>query len=597
MSDGYYKDTVLLVDKKMEFNRPQDVELATRVGVASSLHHTLQSTTAPTDGSAGQVKFNRNFSNGNVDSTPRVRFSGNATIDNLSNAIGDATSLVNLIGLKSYALNSHFSNMESTLNGSKITSKPHQMVECHKKSCDLGKAVLITDTPAVPILNSYAAANLNNTLREGADTIGSNSSNGFGNHYTVTSLNVQAGTVADSKKVTFSFVIEAVPMGSPFQFNENNPVPLRNLDNFELDISVKQIGTDFFALDASLLKAGTQPVISVTGVKWELLVHEFTSALPIDIPDKIVWDNKEVKLLKSQAFTPAGGGDVFTSESFILDSVPNALYIIPEVTRPDDSAKLTLPKYYSGIQKFELNVGTLSNIFQNLTEKQLYEMYLKNGGNQRYSSWAGTQMGFGAPLFGNGGLMIVRPDDVPKADQVNFMTHSNEKYTCNFTMQLSSAEPMTVNVYAVYDQLVLYNKDDMNGYSFSRPKVSGKDLSMSSVLFTNDTSRMNQIVGGFSLGDLFTGAKNVITHPFTRQGVKWLRNNAPGVKHYARDHTHWGRLFNSFGYGQMQGGELLRIGQGNTGGATKTSTKTKKSKTKGGRATSDRDLQRELDNM
>lgn len=591
MSDGYYKNTVLLVDKKMEFNKPSDVELATRVGVASSLHHKLEASTAPIDGSGGQVKFNRNFSNGNVDSVPRVRLTADVEIDKLANAV-TVNGLNNKIGLKSYALNSHFSNMETTLNGTKITAKPSEMVEVHKKTCDLGKGLLITDTPAVPTANSYTSSNINDTLKDGANTIGSSSSNGFGNHYVISGLAVSAGSIADSKKVNFSLQLETVPMGAPWQFNEDNPVPLRNLDTFELDITVDKIGTDFFALTPNQLKLGEQPVVTLSNVKYELLVHEYTSALPIDIPDKIVWDNKEVKELKAQDVPAGVAGREVSSDSFILDSVPNALYIVPEVVRSDDRAKISQPKYYSGIQKFELNVGSLSNIFTGLTEKQLYEMYLKNGGNQRYSAWAGLQMGFGAtPIFGNGGLMVIRPDDVPKADQVNFMTHSNEKYTCNFKMNVSSTEALKVRIFAVYDQLVMYNKGDMNGYSVSRPKVSGKDLSMSGVLFTNDSSRMNQVYGGLSLGDIITGARNVITHPFTRMGVRWLRNNAPGIKHYARDHTNWGRLFRSFGYGSMKGGELLRIGQGETGGNV---TKTKKTKIKGGRVASDEELRREL---
>jgi len=101
------------------------------------------------------------------------------------------------------------------------------------------------------------------------------------------------------------------------------------------------IGTtgDFLALDTENAQATT--TVECLSSVYKLLVHTWNPSLNIDIPKTIVWNSPEVTQLSSvskilkKVLTPPEN-NIISSGSFVLNSVPTALFIYAKRVRASD---------------------------------------------------------------------------------------------------------------------------------------------------------------------------------------------------------------------------------------------------------------------
>ena len=221
-----------------------------------------------------------------------------------------------------------------------------------------------------------------------------------------------------------------------------------------------------------------------------------------------------------------------------------------------------------------------TGIFKSYTTHQLYDMATKNGYNERYSKWAMQTMGI--DKLGAGSFMILKPDDFPASDQQSFISHSNVSQSMVFRLQLQGHELVnqdyTLHLLAMYDDLILYNEANEGLYSSERPIISPEKLSSSSVVYEDNKSQNNHIVGGSWASSLWNGLqymKNLLTSPQARMISKSVRNS--GALPWAADGSMVGNAASAFGYGKEQkkapkktpktkkGGEIFDIGKGKGG--------------------------------
>jgi len=202
-------------------------------------------------------------------------------------------------------------------------------------------------------------------------------------------------------------------------------------------------------------------------------------------------------------------------------------------------------------------------------------MSCKNGYNERYAKWAQQEVGNG--VFGAGSIVIIKPSDIPASSAQMFVSHANKSFTMEIRTQCTvpANGNYTLNVMAYYDDLVLYNEGANGKYESARPLLRGEDLASAPVVFQDNTSQMNHVVGG----NWFSNVANKVWSGLTwlgdvlkSQGAKDLSRGVrnSGVIPALQDGSPFGELASAFGYGKKpakkratkKGGELLTIGKG-----------------------------------
>ena len=309
----------------------------------------------------------------------------------------------------------------------------------------------------------------------------------------------------------------------------------------------------------------------------------------MDIPKTIVWNSPEVSQLasKSQVLNVAEATNI-KSNSFVLNSVPTAIFIYAKRVRPDDGLCYGEPDQYASIEKLSINTAQKTGIFNNFNQHQLYEMSVKNGYNERYAKFAQQEVAGSVTagevttrFYGAGSVIIIKPSDIPAASQQSFISHANKTFTMDVTAEckVPSNGKYTLNVVAYYDDLVLYNEGENGKYESARPLLRGEDLASAPVVFQDNTAQMNHVVGG----NWFSNVANKVWSGITwlgdvlkSQGAKDLSRSVrnSGVIPQMADGAPFGDLASAFGYGKKpskkratkkstkKGGELLTIGKG-----------------------------------
>ena len=540
----------------------------------------------PTNGEAGTIRFNYTFPDGNVESVPKIQADYDLQLTGTT-GLTSVGSLYGALGLRQYALNRHFQNARVEMNGHEITSRPAEIVECLVNSQSLTQLSMLSDAPAGSLSNTYSSTFINSTIRQGANTIDAVSSNGIGNNWDLKEIIKNA-----NNNFTIKIRYTEAVIAQPFQYQERNPVPFRNLRDFKLDLDMTSIlGTtgDFLGIDSAHVIAGTS--VACSNADYRLLVHTWNPSLAMDIPKTIVWNSPEVSQLASttkslQVVLPEGGNNIIESGSFVLNSVPTALFIYAKRARPSNGSCYGEPDQYASIQKLSIDTAQKTGIFNNYTQHQLYEMSCKNGYNERYSKFSGQVLGTisdGATppvfknYFGAGSVIIIKPNDIPAASQQSFISHANKTFTMTVSADCKCPADgsYTLNVMAYYDDLVLYNEGENGKYESARPLLKGEDLASATVVFQDNTAQMNHVVGG----NWFSNVANKVWSGITwlgdvlkSQGAKDLSRSVrnSGVIPQMADGAPFGDLASAFGYGKKpakkratkKGGELLTIGKG-----------------------------------
>ena len=231
----YYKSIAIVADSSEKFKTPDDVVLGARMSNSESIRRVIDASSGPSNGLAGVIKFNYTFPDGNVDSVPKIRTELTLQITGTT-GLTTVAQLYGKIGLRQYALNRHFQNARVEMNGHEINSRPAQIVECLVNSQSLSQLMMLSDAPAGNLVTRYQDTFINNSLREGANTIDTVSSNGLGNNWDVESI-----TRNGDNDFTIKLIYTEAVIAQPFQYQERNPVPFRNLRDFKLDLDMTSL--------------------------------------------------------------------------------------------------------------------------------------------------------------------------------------------------------------------------------------------------------------------------------------------------------------------------------------------------------------------
>ena len=340
----YYNSVAIVADSSEKFKIPSDVVLGARMSNNESIRREIVASSAPDQGKAGVIRFNYTFPDGNVSSVPLIQADLTMRITG-TQGLATVNELYGALGLRQFALNRHFTNARVEMNGHEMTSRPAQTVECLVNSQSLSQLMMLSDAPAGNLMTSYNNTYINSSLRSGANTIDTVSSNGLGNSWDIISI-TQPNNGADPPVFTandFTIVLrytEAV-IAQPFQYQERNPVPFRNLRDFKLDLdmtSIVETVGDFLAVNTTNGTENMTVSIPEEGASFKLLVHTWNPSLSLDIPKTIVWNSPEVTQLASASLslTKAGGKQQMKSGSFVLNSVPTAIFVYAKRARPTD---------------------------------------------------------------------------------------------------------------------------------------------------------------------------------------------------------------------------------------------------------------------
>ena len=575
MEGKYFKNTVLIADKSEQFREPSEIMLGARLGNASSIRRQLN-VVAPTNGAAGTLSVNESFPIGNVESVPSWQLTASFALTGTTGLTAEGIDqLYGVLGVKREALSDLQTNATVELNGKQFNSRPQDIREVLTNTTPLSHLAKLSDAPAGQLFDSYDSGNINNSLREGANAIDTVSSNGIGNNWKISNM---INVAADS--FTFDIVYEEVVKANPFQYNDPNPRPFRNLSTFKMDIDTLDLSNGFIAVNTANTQAGT--TLACTDAKWKLLIHTWNPSLSAKIPKQIVYNAPQIVRVKSQTVSLNAVPSVVTMDSVLVNTVPSAFFLFAKANSPTDGTKYGSPDQYAEIQNLASDAVNKIGVFQEYTSHQLYAMAIKNGYNERYSKWAMQDMG--VSKLGTGSFMIIKPDDFPSSDQQSFISHSNVSQGMTFRIKLKgrttapATEAYTLHLFAMYDDLVLYNEADEGLYSSERPIISPTKLASSNVVYEDNKSQNNHIVGGSWASSLWNGLqymKNLLTSPQARMISKSVRNS--GAVPWAADGSVVGTVANAVGYGKdkkkapkkkamkKKGGEIFDIGKGKGG--------------------------------
>jgi len=568
MEGKYYKNTVLIADKSEQFREPSEIMLGARLGNTNSVRRVIPVTDAPTNGAAGTLTLNDSFGVGNVSSVPSLRLTASFAVTGTT-GLTTLDSLYGAIGIKREALSDLQTNANVELNGKQWNSRPQDNREVLVNTAPLSHLAKLSDAPAGQLFDSYDIDNVNNSLLAGADAIDTVSSNGIGNNWKISNMVRNA-----DNDYTFDIVYEEVIKANPFQYNDPNPRPFRNLSTFKMEIDMLALSNAFIAINTANTATGT--AVTCTASQWHLLIHTWNPALQMKIPKQIVYNSPQVVRVKSQVVALTTAASNVTMSTAIVNTVPTAFFLFAKRDDVVNGLRYGRPDQYAEILNIDCGAVNDTGIFKNYTSHQLYQIATKNGYNERYSKWAMQDMG--VSKLGAGSFMILKPDDFPASDELGFISHANARQGLDFTLSLKGHANgnYTIHLFAMYDDLVLYNEDNNGLYDSVRPIVSPVKLASSEVVYEDNKEANNHIVGGSWASSLWSGLqymRNLLSSPQARQLSRAVRNS--GAVPWAADTTPVGRAAAAFGYGKdkkkkatkKRGGEILDIGRGKSGGA------------------------------
>jgi len=231
----YYNSVAIVADSSEKFKIPSDVVLGARMSNNESIRREIVASSAPDQGKAGVIRFNYTFPDGNVSSVPLIQADLTLQITGTT-GLTTVDKLYGALGLRQFALNRHFTNARVEMNGHEMTSRPAQTVECLVNSQSLSQLMMLSDAPAGNLMTSYNNTYINSSLRSGANTVDTVSSNGLGNNWDVKSITRNA-----DNDFTIQIIYTEAVVAQPFQYQERNPVPFRNLRDFKLDLDMTSI--------------------------------------------------------------------------------------------------------------------------------------------------------------------------------------------------------------------------------------------------------------------------------------------------------------------------------------------------------------------
>jgi hypothetical protein len=229
------------------------------------------------------------------------------------------------------------------------------------------------------------------------------------------------------------------------------------------------------------------------------------------------------------------------------------------------------------ITKISIDTAGSNDLLNNATQDDLYNISSKNGSLLRHASFVAAASGTPAPLddtssIGCGSILYIKPSDMGLQDTIIGGSNQLFNFKCNVTVQSvqTVTEQCNLQVFAFYDAVTV--ADEVTGYKEYRVSIGAMGaLDAKVVNLVDNSSKMQNVVGGNFWGDIWSGIKNIGQSPVFKAISNFGRNNIPILKDFAGDGTTLGNAANHFGYGapkgrakakprKAKGGDIYRMG-------------------------------------
>ena len=130
----------------------------------------------------------------------------------------------------------------------------------------------------------------------------------------------------------------------------------------------------------------TQATASVLG--GTLFFNYISPDLTQRLPDQVTYSYFEPTLYPTGSSVPVAPGGVTTlvMNNVQLNAVPNRAFVF--ISERDQDVNITSTDTYFAVQKINLTYNNQDGIFSNMTQYDLYQMYLRNGGNMSFPQWS-----------------------------------------------------------------------------------------------------------------------------------------------------------------------------------------------------------------
>ena len=404
----------------------------------------------------------------------------------------------------------------------------------------------------------------------------------MGSNYPYSFSNFVAGTAggggvpATRSTINLTMTVDSVIPSPAFQYeNIKTAQPFFQLSNLEITLGLNDVlesaiavnGTYNIATKTFLINpAGvdaTKRNITLVGVEHKLVIHGYNPSVKLPVPRNLVYGGHSITIPYTQRDIIVPGNainQVINLNSFVLNDVPQMFAII--VRRPLNN-RIGAPNAFLPIKNVSIDMDNRTNLLQELSQRELYDMSTKNGLVDRYATFAGERSSLLAGAArGNGSVFLFKPSNLSLNEGTVAGANMNLPITAKVTIDSVSTAPerCTLQLFAIYDHIL---KFDGKTFTSELPKLSKMNFVAADVKMMDDSAAVNHLVGGSSWGDIWGWMRRAAMSPFAKAASKFARNNLPVVSDFVRDGTALGNMVNQAGYGKgtrKKGGQILKLG-------------------------------------
>ena len=587
---------VLIGSSKYKFLTAENLRVASDVGNVAFQYNRLTATSGANI-QQGNMVFKSSMGQGMSTSVPRLEctmpVTFTDTVDEDKTWQEFANEVAGKVGLQCYPYARAISSGTVKFNsGQGITSRPSQNYQTLVNSLDAYKLALATDAPGIDQYSEYEVSSINIPIAVGANVDQMYKCRGFGSNFTVkfsggvNGLTPAAPVAGVYAQVVMTFIwSDAIPL-TPFGYRDvANSQPFYNLDDLEINMDLQNIFTNCFACNGDYDSATQQYTIgtaiaemtpaNIANIQHNMIYQLWKPSFKLEVPKNLAYASTQVDLAfgGKSVDVPAGSTQQFSNDVTLrLSQVPKMFAIM--VNRPVVVGK---PLRRLPITKISIDTAGSNDLLNNATQDDLYNISSKNGSLLRHASFVAAASGTPAPInddssIGCGSILYIKPSDMGLQDTIIGGSNQLFNFKCNVTVQSvqTVTEQCNLQVFAFYDAVTV--ADEATGYKEYRVSIGAMGaLDAKVVNLVDNSSKMQNVVGGNFWGDIWSGIKNVAQSPVFKAISNFGRNNIPILKDFAGDGTTLGNVANHFGYGapkgrakakprKAKGGDIYRMG-------------------------------------
>ena len=580
--------TKMLVPETYRWQTPENAQFGARLGNRAINHNRISSNEAGSV-TEGTVSFDARIPDGLVDSNFEkgmdlvLRYTFPAGVVAGADRAARRASMLALfkdkIGLQAAAGNNCIDVAEVQLNEFSTTTRVHDMLQIHLNSTSYEKLAMATSTPETDDYDIFAANVLNDPLKAGASSTSVGKTRGVGGAY---NYEIVPNVATDTDyQIRVRFFVNDLLMANPLQYN--NPrlaQPFKDLNTVKVTLQLGDIAARCANLNPEIVPAagaaalGKGLVVDCISAVHTLTVRSWNPSTALEIPESLAWGSPRIQRISNDRHVVSANviSPPLESKTFTMTGVPNMLAIYverPRLLKTDAGVDIpgtewAFPNRFCPIQSVSIDIGNKTDLLgARVTPTELYKISTGNGYSKREATFAGIPSGIGSTQRGAGSIFYVRPSDLGLTDEI--MNGSGETIDGIVRVTVKGASTDEVCYLRVFLLYAVFVYEEGDVFTEWRPRYSPGTLLDSEFVFTDDSSQMNAIMGGWSIPrpiqNAWTSFTSWLKTPRVRKAIRQARNH-PVASAYVGDSSLPGGFAKSMGYGDVSGGDVLRTAGG-----------------------------------